>query len=81
MDTQTQRALAHPRRTEILGYLIQKQGEGGTDESELADSLGLTTAKAKYHLTVLCDADLISHTFARDLGATERYVAGVSAGK
>ncbi len=56
MDVQTQRALAHPKRTEILSYLKQKRGG---DRSELADSLGLSGVQLKYHLAVLRDADLI----------------------
>jgi DNA-binding transcriptional ArsR family regulator len=59
MDVQTQRALAHPKRTEILGYLKQKRGKEGADGSELADSLGLSKVQVKYHLAVLRDADLI----------------------
>jgi DNA-binding transcriptional ArsR family regulator len=59
MDAQTHRALAHPKRAEILSYLTQKRGEEGADESRLADSLGLSKAKVKYHLAVLRDADLI----------------------
>jgi DNA-binding transcriptional ArsR family regulator len=59
MDAQTQRALAHPKRAEILGYLMQKKGGRGADENDLADSLGLSTVKVKYHLAVLRDADLI----------------------
>jgi len=58
MDVQTQRALAHPKRTEILGYLKQK-GKEGADRGELADSLGLSKVQLKYHLAVLRDADLI----------------------
>jgi predicted ArsR family transcriptional regulator len=81
MDAQAQRALAHPKRTEILGYLVQKREGTGTDENELADSLGLTTTKVKYHLTVLHDADLISHANDRDTGPTERYIAAAAAGK
>lgn len=58
MDAQKQWALEHPRRTEILAYLMQK-GEIGTNENELANSLGLTPVKVKYHLMVLRGADLI----------------------
>lgn len=59
MDAQTQRALAHPKRTEILSYLMQKSGEAGADENQLADSLGLSTVQVKYHLAILRDADLV----------------------
>ncbi len=80
MDVQIQRVLAHSKRTEILGYLMQKKGGEGTDESELVDSLGLKTAEVKYHLTVLRHANLISHTDDLKPGAAERYVAAASAG-
>ncbi len=59
MDVQTQRALAHPKRTEILGYLMQKGSKGGADENQLADALGLPRIQLKYHLAILRDADLI----------------------
>jgi len=58
MDVQKQRALAHPKRTEILDYL-KPRGKEGTGRGELADSLGLSKAQLKYHLAVLRDADLI----------------------
>jgi predicted ArsR family transcriptional regulator len=80
MDVRTQRALAHPKRTEILGYLTHKRDEEGTDADELSDSLDLAAAQVKYHLTVLCDAHLISHTDDLQSGAVGRYVA-VPAGK
>lgn len=83
MDVQIKRALEYPRRTEILGYLVRKMGLGekGADEAELADALGLTRAKVKYHLTVLRDADLIAHTDGPRPGVPGRYVAAASAGK
>jgi predicted ArsR family transcriptional regulator len=80
MDLQTQRALTHPKRTEILAYLMQKRGEEGTGEGELADSLDLAAAQVKYHLTVLCDADLISHTGDLQPGTLGGYAA-IPAGK
>ena len=80
MDVQTQRALAHPKRTEILGYLLQQRGREGMGEGELADSLDLAAPQVRYHLTVLCDAHLISHTDDLQSGAVGRYVA-VPAGK
>lgn len=66
MNVQIKRALEHPRRTEILGYLVQKIGvsEKGAGEAELADALGLTGAKVKYHVTVLREADLIVERIA-----------------
>jgi predicted ArsR family transcriptional regulator len=83
MDVQIKRALAHPTRTEIFGYLIEKMGVGeqGVDEAELASALGLTSAKVKYHLTVLHDADLIAHADDAKPGAPDRYIAAAPAGK
>jgi DNA-binding transcriptional ArsR family regulator len=72
MDVRTQRVLAHPKRTEILGCLVQKEG---ADAGELADSLDLATAQVEYHLTVLRDADLISPTDGLRSEAAGRYVA------
>ncbi len=79
MDALLHRALAHRRRREILGYLMQKRGAEGTDEVELADSLGLTVVGVKYHLEVLGDADLIAQV-DRMRGRDERYIAAASAG-
>jgi DNA-binding transcriptional ArsR family regulator len=81
MDVQTQRALAHPKRIEILGYLMRKGGADGTDGSELVDSLDLARAKVRYHLAVLGHADLISHTDDRDPSPAGRYIAAAPAGK
>jgi DNA-binding transcriptional ArsR family regulator len=79
MDPLLQRALSHPKRLAMLGYLMQKQGEG-TDEIELADALDLSLAKVKYHLRVLYEADLIAHAEERESATAERYVAAASAG-
>ena len=83
MDVQIKRALAHPRRLEIFGYLVQKMGAGeqGAGEFELAVDLGMASAKVKYHLTVLRDADLISHTDDFIPGVPDRYMAVVPASK
>jgi DNA-binding transcriptional ArsR family regulator len=79
MGTQIQRALRHPRRTEILLYLMQK--DEGTDEDELARFLDLTIAKVRYHLMVLRDADLISRADERGPSTSERYLAAHLAGR
>jgi len=65
------RALAHPRRLEILSFLTQKRG--GT-EADLADGLGLTFPVVAYHLKVLAGADLVADTESPEPGATDRYV-------
>jgi DNA-binding MarR family transcriptional regulator len=79
MDPLLQRALSHPRRMAMLGYLMQKR-DAGTGEAELADALDLSLAKVKYHLLVLCEADLIAHVEDRESTAAERYIAAAAAG-
>ena len=80
MDALIRRALAHPKRTEILGYLMQSEDGEGTDEGELANSLGLAMAGVRYHLKVLHDADLIAHPDDQRQGTGKRYVATAPAG-
>jgi hypothetical protein len=41
---------------------------------------GSAVAKVKYHLLVLCEADLIEHVEDSESAATERYIAAASAG-
>jgi DNA-binding transcriptional ArsR family regulator len=48
-------ALLHPKRLEILGYLVQKGT--ATDEEELAEALDLGAALVRYHLSVLRHCD------------------------
>lgn len=48
--------LSHPMRSEMLACITRK---GTADAVELADELGLSTARAKYHLLVLRNADLV----------------------
>lgn len=61
MDARFKRALSHPKRVEILDYLIQKKDVTGTSERELSSALGLGIRLVEYHLKVLHDADLIAH--------------------
>jgi DNA-binding transcriptional ArsR family regulator len=79
IDPLIRRALSHPRRTTMLGYLMQRRSRG-TDEAELADALDLTMPSVRYHLTVLRDYDLITHIGDQEPGTTARYVAAASAG-
>jgi predicted ArsR family transcriptional regulator len=79
MDPLLQRALSHPKRLAMLGYLTQKRSEG-TEEVELADALELSPAKVRYHLKVLCEADLIAHAEDREPAAAARYIAAASVG-
>lgn len=58
-DPSLKRALSHPKRREILGYLMGKRDRAGTSERELADAFGLAVSQAAYHLWVLRDVDLI----------------------
>ncbi len=58
MNRLLKRALSHPDRKEILGYLM---GSGEpTSERELADVFNLSEPKVKYHLKVLRDAELVT---------------------
>lgn len=72
------RALGHPKRLEIFGYLTQKDG---ADETELVEMLGLTTPTVRYHLSVLQDADLIVQVEGTEQGGAEgSFIAAASAG-
>jgi len=66
-----ERALSHPERFEMLDCI--KQRKTGVSEGELADALGLSRAKVRYHLTVLRNAELVE----RPDSAGGRYVAVV----
>jgi DNA-binding transcriptional ArsR family regulator len=72
-----EQALSHPKRLEILGYLMRKKG-AGTGEAELVEALGLTASRVGYHLLVLGNADLIAHVDDREQGTAGRYVATAS---
>ncbi|MGE5283008.1 MAG: ArsR/SmtB family transcription factor [Chloroflexota bacterium] len=65
------RALAHPRRLEILSFLTQKRG---CAEAHMADELGLAFPLVAYHVRVLESADLVADTENPEQGATDRYV-------
>jgi DNA-binding transcriptional ArsR family regulator len=72
------RALGHPKRLEICGFLTR---EGGADEAELAEALSLTAPVVSYHLTVLRDADLIVRVEDGDHGQSgHSYIAATSPG-
>jgi len=53
---------------------MSREGEA-TDETKLAESLGLSLPAMRYHLTVLRDSDLITCV---ETGATERYIAAAA---
>lgn len=74
-DTALKRAVRHLKRLELLGYLAGK--EGGTEEDELADALGLTSPLVKYHLGVLRSADLVACIEGSARGAADRYIVAV----
>ena len=77
MDAKTQRAMSHPRRTEIFGLLTQRKG--GTSEDELAAKFGMGIRLVEYHVKVLHDADLIARLDERGPGdAGHSYVAASS---
>lgn len=78
-DPVFERALSHPKRLEMLGYLRQKKGTG-TDEEELAEALDLSAAKVNYHLSVLYSAGLIAPVENQEPGTIDCYVAAAAAG-
>jgi len=75
-DSALKQALSHPRRLDMLGYLMRKRGTR-TDEAELVEALDLPAPKVKYHLVILQGADLIAHTD----DPTQGYIAAASAGQ
>ncbi|MFL5901039.1 MAG: winged helix-turn-helix domain-containing protein [Solirubrobacterales bacterium] len=78
-DPVRERALSHPKRLAMLGYLMEKRGTG-TEEEELVEVLDLPAPRVKYHLTVLQSADLIAHVDDLEQGTASRYIAAASAG-
>jgi DNA-binding transcriptional ArsR family regulator len=74
-DTALKRAIRHPKRLELLGYLAGKKS--GTEEDELAEVLGLTPPLVKYHLGVLQSADLVAYVEESARGAADRYIVAV----
>jgi hypothetical protein len=79
VDPVLERALSHPKRLEILGYLRQKK-RAGTDEAELIEVLDLSAPRVKYHLSVLYSAGPIAPVENQAPGAIDRYIAATSAG-
>ena len=73
------RALSHPDRREILGYLMGSAEE--TSTSELADALDLDAAKVSYHLKVLRDADLVMQAEEAQGQGERTYLAAGMAGQ
>lgn len=69
MESPPKRALSHPKRLAIFEYLTQKGA--ATKEAELVEALSLTVPVTRYHLTVLCDADLIVKVEDGEQGRTE----------
>ena len=63
----------------MLGALAGKKV--GTDEEELAETLGLNLPLAKYHLGVLRCASLITRAGDQEQGTAARYVAAASVGR
>jgi len=62
-------ALSHSERLAMVAQIAD--ASAGMNATELAEALDLTVAKARYHLLVLCRADLIAPADDPD----ERYVA------
>jgi DNA-binding transcriptional ArsR family regulator len=77
-DPVLERALSHPKRLAMFGYLMEKRGTG--TEEELVEALDLPAPRVKYHLLVLRGADLIAHIEVQGRGTADRYIATASAG-
>ncbi|HXR31517.1 MAG TPA: helix-turn-helix domain-containing protein [Solirubrobacterales bacterium] len=75
-DTALKRAVCHPKRLELLGYLVGNKT--GMEEVELVEALGLAPPLVKYHLRVLQSADLVAHVEDSEPGATGGYVVAVA---
>ena len=71
-DTALKRAVSHPKRLEMLGYLAGKKT--GIDRVGLAEALGLNLSLVKYHLGVLCSADMVAYVEGPEPGTIDRYV-------
>ena len=79
MNTQIQRALSHPKRTEILGFLMQKRDATGASKEEIAAACDIGGRALEYHLKVLQGADLIARSDGEQAWGAERsYVAAAS---
>ncbi len=76
IDPRLKGAVLHPKRLEILDYLIRKRN--GVSELELGKALGLQLRQAEYHLWVLHDADLVA--YVKD-ERKRSYVAAAVAGR
>ncbi len=74
-ETVLKRAVRHPKRLELLGYLASRKG--GT-EGELAEALGLTLPRVTYHLGVLRSADLVAQVEDAEPGTAGRYVVAIA---
>jgi DNA-binding transcriptional ArsR family regulator len=75
-DTTLKRAIRHPKRLELLGYLAGNKT--GMERVELAEVLGSTLPLVNYHLRVLQGADLVTHVEDSESGTTHRYVVAIA---
>lgn len=71
-ETALKRAVRHPKRLEMLGYLAGRKI--GTGDAELASALGLSLPRTRYHLKVLQAAELIANVDDPTPGMASRYV-------
>jgi len=79
MEPALKRALSHPKRLAIFEYLTQKGM--AIEEAELVEALDLALPVTRYHLTVLCDADLIVQVEGGEQGqAGPSFIAADAAG-
>jgi len=75
-DTALRRAIHHPKRLEMLGYIAKEKT--GTGEAELADASDLTAGQVGYHLEVLRAAGLVVRVEEPEPGTAGRYVAAAA---
>ena len=68
-------ALRHPKRVGMLSYLMERRE--GVGEDELAAAVGLTLPGARYHLTILRGADLVTDVDQPASSAADRRVVAV----
>ena len=71
-ETVLKRAVSHPKRLEMLGYLAGKKT--GIDQVELAKALGLSLPLVQYHLGVLHCADMVTPVEDSESGTIDCFV-------
>lgn len=78
VNAELQRALSHPKRREIFGYLTEKGDGAGATERELAAALGMGLRVIGYHLKVLQSAGQVARFDGRRPSGAERSFVAAS---